>query len=480
MLPCTTNFTECNESTENAIGVAFGIAFALRFSLLSSRSLVVATTDPPEKVLLGDFANLVYLIQKELDQEGKFTGARITNTISINTGNDGSYSGTYTITFSDNTTESYQLSNQYAGSPPYWSLYLSTTQVYGFDKTITGRKIVVQNASETITYNLTGLNDIIPIGKSRTIAFAQNLDYIKSHLSSNLYTVPPATDYSLGIPGMGLVYFGVRYYDPEIGVWTSTDPDEQYWNSYSYCGGDPINYIDPNGEDAFGGMLIGMAAGAITGAAIAEVTGKEWWQGALIGGAIGASYGSAIGFGATGQFYSGWPQTLNGWELMKASGQIVNTLPLINEAFKAAEIIEGDKPSILQSWAHDELQKHISNKEDRYIREYMVMADEKNVNGNVYRKSTFVRGTSESVKRPWWDLSSHQVYEHTHNPTITPDPTERTALGPSEKDFVHASIEKYRPFGNPKSRFSLYDMTFNKWIGYDAERVMGYKVWSLQ
>jgi len=30
-------------------------------------------------------------------------------------------------------------------------------------------------------------------------------------------------------------------------VWTSTDPDEEYWDSYSYVGGNPVNLIDDYG-----------------------------------------------------------------------------------------------------------------------------------------------------------------------------------------------------------------------------------------
>jgi uncharacterized protein RhaS with RHS repeats len=44
--------------------------------------------------------------------------------------------------------------------------------------------------------------------------------------------------------------FGRRYYDPEIGRFINTDPEDQYWDSYNYCGGDPVNNIDPDGADA--------------------------------------------------------------------------------------------------------------------------------------------------------------------------------------------------------------------------------------
>lgn len=39
---------------------------------------------------------------------------------------------------------------------------------------------------------------------------------------------------------------GARYYDADIGLWTSVDPMRQFWSGYSYSP-NPINGVDPNG-----------------------------------------------------------------------------------------------------------------------------------------------------------------------------------------------------------------------------------------
>ena len=57
--------------------------------------------------------------------------------------------------------------------------------------------------------------------------------------------------------GMNLDYFGSRYYDPEVGIWISTDPVGQFYNPYSYTT-NPIMFVDPNGEE-FSLIALGIA-----------------------------------------------------------------------------------------------------------------------------------------------------------------------------------------------------------------------------
>ncbi|MFD3648648.1 RHS repeat-associated core domain-containing protein [Streptomyces cyaneofuscatus] len=45
----------------------------------------------------------------------------------------------------------------------------------------------------------------------------------------------------------GLYHFAARYYDPNIGRFTTPDPSGQEKNPYLYAAGDPVNEIDPTG-----------------------------------------------------------------------------------------------------------------------------------------------------------------------------------------------------------------------------------------
>jgi RHS repeat-associated protein len=98
----------------------------------------------------------------------------------------------------------------------------------------------------------------------------------------------------------GLYYYGARYYDPEIGRFISADTivqapfNPQTLNRYSYCGNNPINYVDPTGH--IWNIIVGAVIGAIIGGISAAVNGTS--VGAGIG--CGAIQGAFSSFGAIG------------------------------------------------------------------------------------------------------------------------------------------------------------------------------------
>ncbi|MBN1600170.1 MAG: ParB N-terminal domain-containing protein, partial [Chitinispirillaceae bacterium] len=119
-----------------------------------------------------------------------------------------------------------------------------------------------------------------------------------------------------GAPGIQAYHFGFRVYDPDVGVWMSTDPADQYWNTYSYCGADPVNFTDPDGAFTTAGA-VAMMAGAAAGFYLGGVAGNggqlnpgKWTNynaaaaGFIAGTAIGAGIGWGIESGAFSSFFA--------------------------------------------------------------------------------------------------------------------------------------------------------------------------------
>jgi len=48
-----------------------------------------------------------------------------------------------------------------------------------------------------------------------------------------------------------LQYFGVRYYNPEVGRFLTIDPLLQYASPYIYAGDNPLRYVDPTGAESW-------------------------------------------------------------------------------------------------------------------------------------------------------------------------------------------------------------------------------------
>lgn len=110
-----------------------------------------------------------------------------------------------------------------------------------------------------------------------------------------------------GDGGLGCYHLDARYYDPVIGVFLSTDPQDVFFNSYAYTGGNPIMYSDPNGESPIvGGLIAGSIFGGVVGgfAAGKDATPAERFVGIFGGAAIGGGIGASIGANSNNLFSS--------------------------------------------------------------------------------------------------------------------------------------------------------------------------------
>jgi RHS repeat-associated protein len=89
-------------------------------------------------------------------------------------------------------------------------------------------------------------------------------------------------------PGLGLAYFGARWYDPQLGLWTTPDPMHQFNSPYAFSTG-PLNSIDPTGMDDCGACGADLAASQSASAA-ADATNGGGFGGFATSGMTGYEY----------------------------------------------------------------------------------------------------------------------------------------------------------------------------------------------
>jgi RHS repeat-associated protein len=148
-------------------------------------------------------------------------------------------------------------------------------------------------------------------------AIVQRMDYdafgfiLDEDVASGFTPVPFGFAGGIHDPLTGLVRFGARDYDPITGRWTAKDPAsfEGGLNLYEYAYGDPVNYVDSNGEWAWivaggvigGGLSVVSQLAADNGDSSAGALISAFWWGAVAG-AFGAAVGApSLGLGIGSQ-----------------------------------------------------------------------------------------------------------------------------------------------------------------------------------
>jgi RHS repeat-associated protein len=104
-------------------------------------------------------------------------------------------------------------------------------------------------------YLLDGLGSVVGMvnGDGSTLTDKYVYDEF-GRVTSKTEATPQPLGYAAGITDpTGLVKFGMRYDDPNLGRWTQRDPlpssvsRPSTFNAYAYVGNDPLNGLDPGG-----------------------------------------------------------------------------------------------------------------------------------------------------------------------------------------------------------------------------------------
>jgi RHS repeat-associated protein len=184
----------------------------------------------------------------------------------------------------------------------------------------------------------------------------------------NHYTKDP-TEAIVYSQSSNLFYFGARYYDPELGNWTSTDPAEQFFDSYSYAK-DPINYVDPDGQwigTTIFCAIMGVAGGIATYKQTGSITkainpfGPDHYRGVanIWNNAWGKHYALGTGYNTDQGFYAGEPGNLKYTDWKTSDG--VQFEQSLNDAYSSLRSVTPPKIDISGIFSYQKPQFEIGN-----------------------------------------------------------------------------------------------------------------------
>ena len=198
----------------------------------------------------------------------------------------------------------------------------------------------------------------------------------------------------------GYTDFGARQYSPTLRRWMTPDPlSEKYYgvSPYAFCNNNPVNFVDPDGEDPT--LLFRVGAGAIIGGVVsgtaAIINDKSFTEvfAASMGGAVDGAIG-ALGFGVGGKLLSGM--------LGGGFGNCVEQL--INKAFGNLEEINKDEIVTSAAFgavtgtiegAGDNIGKYIG---DFYNSDDTIKSMTKEIKDNSSRRITNKKAVNEAKK----------------------------------------------------------------------------------
>jgi RHS repeat-associated protein len=221
------------------------------------------------------------------------------------------------------TTTGALISELYTGLP-------SGTVYYSHNHLGSGALVTDSAGSEVfrITYTEYGEIDLVNSGKwnSTTEEFERNVSDAEIAITAVKYT---GQEYD---PETGFYYYNARYYDPQLGVFTTADSEFDTsggnfgFNRHMYVSGNPVMSSDPSGHFAWLIPLIAAAVSATTSATV--VAAQHNWNFRDNWGAIGTAFaigavsgfaGGAAGVGASAG-YSGAAAAIVGGMVGGAAG----------------------------------------------------------------------------------------------------------------------------------------------------------------
>lgn len=232
----------------------------------------------------------------------------------------------------------------YAGPTKVATLRNEDSIFFHHDDHLSGSNVSTDKGGDIVE-----LNDYFPYGESR-IEFSNDFE------NNYLFTGQEKDDES------GLYYYGARYYDSEIGRFTSVDPwegdvnDPQTLNKYTYVNNNPLKYNDPTGEAlqsipavlgvfaawVGGGAAVGIGVQGVSDHLTGQQSGWEDYAGAAAGGAIQGAVSAlspglglaVVGGGLAGATATTLPPSLRGEDVTVADlaqgsfiGAVTGALP---------------------------------------------------------------------------------------------------------------------------------------------------------